>query len=505
MSSENMPKSEPQQDISKDSPVSSETGDVACAGWFRVVLPVAVIAACAELGTAILNNSTLPFYFVKGLGISPAIYVLMMIPFFISEALFKSPLGVLADRFGRKPLMTAGALVTVITPLILISLKYQADAPNAFLVLLGFSMLRLLDGLGGAALWPALFAYVGDRVHESKRGAAMGLLNVVYMLGLALGFWIGGKADDVFGPVFTRESTLGHQIYLARTEVSNYFLGIIAHFTHHKYNLPNVSTASSLADLNKPGHFYPSIYLASILFALATLVSVIGIKKRDKCINEHGHEEHEAISWKSFVECARTVPQYIGLAFVTFLGIGNIAPIIKLLATDEFHLTEPQFGVLTLRTALIVAALAYPLGHLADWWGKARSVRLGFVMCAVGLWGIPLLLFNHAVREIGFVISAAVVALGFVIAFPAWNALLTTLSDERKRGTVIGAVSAGQGAGVLFGFISGGAFYTEHHVNLLGQTFTVGNHATPFFLAALLVSIGAAGSFIAVRERSEAK
>jgi len=210
-----------------------------------------------------------------------------------------------------------------------------------------------------------------------------------------------------------------------------------------------------LADLNKPGHFYPSIYLASILFALATLVSVIGIKKRDKCINEHGHEEHEAISWKSFVECARTVPQYIGLAFVTFLGIGNIAPIIKLLATDEFHLTEPQFGVLTLRTALIVAALAYPLGHLADWWGKARSVRLGFVMCAVGLWGIPLLLFNHAVREIGFVISAAVVALGFVIAFPAWNALLTTLSDERKRGTVIGAVSAGQGAGVLFGFISG--------------------------------------------------
>src|SRR4051812_31022495 len=72
--------------------------------WFRLVLPVALVAACVELATAVLNNSTLPVYFTKGLKIPTDTYVLLMIPFFISE-LFKSPLGVLADKFGRKPLM----------------------------------------------------------------------------------------------------------------------------------------------------------------------------------------------------------------------------------------------------------------------------------------------------------------------------------------------------------------------------------------------------------------
>src|SRR4051794_21099892 len=80
-------------------------------GWFRLMLPVALVAACAELATAVLNNSTLPVYFTLGLGITPTIYTYLVVPFFISEALFKSPLGVLADRYGRKPLMMCGAMV----------------------------------------------------------------------------------------------------------------------------------------------------------------------------------------------------------------------------------------------------------------------------------------------------------------------------------------------------------------------------------------------------------
>src|SRR5689334_7290533 len=100
-------------------------------GWLAAVLPVAVITACSELGIAVLNNSALPVYFTKGLKIDTAIYAVLMVPFFLSEVLFKSPLGALGDRYGRKPLIVGGALVTTFTPLLLISIHYHPRATLA--------------------------------------------------------------------------------------------------------------------------------------------------------------------------------------------------------------------------------------------------------------------------------------------------------------------------------------------------------------------------------------
>jgi predicted MFS family arabinose efflux permease len=308
------------------------------------------------------------------------------------------------------------------------------------------------------------------------------------MIGLALGFYIGGQADDIFGPVFTGDASVRSQVGVLGRRIAN---GLHRH--HRPIPLDQLS-------LYHPGHYYPSFYLSSALFVLATLVCAMVLQGRAPRAAGSPHQEHEQITWQRFTETARTVPQYIVLAFVTFLGIGNIAPIVKLFALDEFHMTEPQVGLLTLCTALIVATVAYPLGHLADRWSKVKSVRLGFSLCALGLWGIPTLLHLHSVREIGFVISAAVIGMGFVIAFPAWNALLTTLSDEERRGAVIGTVSTGQGVGMLLGYISGGAMYRPRHFMAFGHMMHIGGHSAPFFLAALLVSIGAIGSIVTIHE-----
>lgn len=469
------------------------------AGWFKVVLPVAVIAACAELGTAILNNSTLPLYFPKGLGMDTALVGWLLIPFFISEALFKSPLGCLADRIGRKPLMMAGASVTIFTPLLLMALQYHPDSPSAIPVLIAFGLLRLLDGLGGAALWPALYAYIGDNVAEAKRGAAMALLNMVYMLALAVSFLVGGYADDVFGPAFSEHAGVREQVNAIGHRVGEAAQNMNDHLHHRpaRHDFGPVQAA-----LHQPGHYFPSFYLTSVLFGLAVLACAVGLKSnRPGAHTEDGTHEHEPLTWQAFMVSVRLVPQYIALAFVTFLGIGHIAPIVKLFAIDEFHLTEQRVGVLMLRTALIVAAVAYPLGHLADKWGRARSVRLGFFLCALGLWGIPVLLKIQAGGEIGFMVSAAIIGMGFVIAFPAWNALMTTLADAKQRGAVIGAVSAGQGMGVLVGFLSGETLYKPRLITMFSHTLHVGGHAVPFVLAAILVTIGAVASLTAVRER----
>jgi len=470
-------------------------------GWLAAVLPVVLIAACAELGISVLNNSALPIYFTQGLKISTAVYGFLMVPFFISEVLFKSPLGVLADRFGRKPLMLGGALISVFTPLILITTRYDPLAATAVITLIVFGFLRALDGMGQAALWPALYAYVGDVVEEKKRGTAMGVLNVVYMLGLALSFLIGGFVDDNFGPLFTHKATFGEQMHRlgmrihTRAHAVGHGLKDTLHHHHAVLPLLPIPTAPTVPIIPpsfQPEFYDPSFILASVLFGIAA-IAALSLQGRIRHQPHHsvGVSAHEeAISWEGFLAALRCVPQYLGLAFVTFLGIGCISLLVKKFALDEYGLSESAFGVLVLGPMVGIALIAAPAGHLADIWGKTRCVRLGFLLCAIGIWGIPVL--HHFGAGIGgFMASAGVMGAGFVLAFPAWLALLTDLGGERQRGTVFAAVSTAQGVGALFGVLLGTQLYARV------------SHIAPFIAASVLVSIGTALALIFVREKKK--
>lgn len=445
------------------------------------VLPVALIALCGELGIAVLNNSALPVYFSKGLGINVRLLGLILLPFFISEVLFKSPLGVLADRWGRKPLMMAGTLITVFTPLILIAMRYDAAAPTAAAVLIGFGFLRLLDGLGAAALWPALFAYVGDVVEEARRGRAMAILTGTYMVGLALSFLAGGWVDDTFGPVLSGEASLREQM----TEVGQ---RIGSHLHRHgaaAIALPPIPATE------RPEHYLPSFYLGSALFALAAILTAIFVRNGTHRQTLMAHDEpttEEKITWASFRETLQRVPHFLLLAFTTFAGMGCIATLVKLFAMDEFALSEKQVGFLVLWPAIFIGIVTVPVGHLADRWGKTRCVRLGFLLCAMGLWAIPLLHHWHTIRQTAFVLAASVLGLGFALAFPAWMALLTSISREGERGAVLGAVSTAQGVGAMVGVLCGPALYERV------------SHIAPFVAAATLVTVGAVFALLFVRE-----
>ncbi len=453
-------------------------------GWIAAILPVVLIAACSELGISVLSNSALPIYFTTGLKIPTSVYTLLMLPFFISEVLFKSPLGVLADRVGRRPLMLGGALVTVFTPLILISVKYNPAAATAVITLLVFGILRALDGAGQAAIWPSLYAYVGDVVAEKSRGAAMGLLNVVYMAGLSLSLLIGGLVDSAFGPIFTHEMSVGGQLHKLGSQVGSHL---------HRGHAAAVVAAPPPAPLShQPEYYYPSFILASLLFALATFAA-LAVRERSRVgaaaapVAEGA--SGESVSWSGFMDALRTVPQFLGLAVVTFLGIGCIMPLVKKFALDEYGMTETAFGIHALGPAFVIALISVPVGHLADRWGKTQSVRAGFALCAIGLWGIPILHHFH-VGILGFIGAVTVLGIGFVAAFPAWLALLADLGGEARRGTVFAAVSTAQGIGALGGVAVSGLLYDN-----LG-------HIAPFVAASILVSLGTLLAFLFVRPQA---
>ena len=504
----NQPKTQPE---SVDATVPLSFQPKGGAGWFAAVLPVVLIAACAELGISVLNNSALPVYFTRGLHLSTRAYGVIMAMFFVSEVLFKSPLGALADKFGRKPLMLGGAAVTVFTPILLISMHYNPASATAAATLIGFGFLRGMDGLGEAALWPSLYAYVGDVVVEARRGAAMGVLNLVYMVGIAFSFLAGGFVDDTFGPILTHKSTFpdqmrrlgvkaGHQIRNAGHQFKTSL-----HRPHHLPSLhhllpphPVLATVAGPPPVPvvpsdyQPEYYDPSFYLASALFAVAV---VAGLFLRAKLRTRAGDDNHmpdEAITWEGFVAAVRVAPQYMLLAFVMFAGIGCISLLVKKFALDEFGITETAFGQLVLGPALVIGLCAVPAGRLADRWGKAHCVQLGFVLAALGLWGIPIL--HHIFRndletgKTGFILAAAVMGIGSVVAFPAWLAMLTSLCDDSQRGTVFGAVSTAQGVGALAGALVGTALYDVRHI-------------IPFIVAATLVTVAALLALVFVRDR----
>ena len=88
-----------------------------------------LIALIAEIAYAVLNISTMPVYLVgdRHLGEAGPGYVLVAFLFF--EAVFKSPMGHLADRFGPKRLMMLGPLISVVTSLVSFAIPRTGGQP----------------------------------------------------------------------------------------------------------------------------------------------------------------------------------------------------------------------------------------------------------------------------------------------------------------------------------------------------------------------------------------
>ncbi len=470
--------------------------------WLAITLPVAFISAFAELGLGIMNNSALPVYFKQGLQLDTVIYTTVMTPFFISEVLFKSPLGLLADKFGRKPLMVIGPAISIFTPLVLAATVYPVGhVVPVLLVLFGF--LRLLDGLGAAALWPAMFAYIGDHVEEENRTSAMSLLNVMYIMGLAFGFLAGGWVNDTFGPVLSGKATLGYQMHGVYSNFRHNMHNRIHEHGHHFHGLTIHPSHVGLGPYNftidAPAQYHPSFYLASILFAIATIVALIALRDRatDRKLGvEEHHDVHaatEKVTWQTFIDTVKIVPHLMLIAVVTFLGIGSIALLIKIFALDELGVTETDFGLLVLWPAVIIGALAVPLGHLSDKFGKVQSVRGGFLIAAVGMWTIVLLFPSAHLRDIGLIFGGSLLGIGFVIAFPAWMALLTCMGAESQRATIVGAVSTAQGIGMFLGAFLGGWLYSHASSDVHVA------HIAPFAASAVLLTISAALTILLIK------
>ncbi|MEI6512191.1 MAG: MFS transporter [bacterium] len=418
----------------EDSPVSASPERIRR----RIMVSLMAMAACAELGYATLNISCMPVFLTKTIGYPAGTMALIVGVYFLSEALFKSPMGHLSDRFGRKLFLVGGPAISIFTSLLTLLVGYARLHMGLDLASLAFifAALRALDGLGAGMLWPVAFATMGEAVPTRQRASAMSLLNVTYMLGIAFGPLIGGTVNHLF---------------------------------HSDY---------------------ASFYASAFLFSVAVIVglSILPSNKSLAHLRSVSDESHplaeleSSISIKALLENARRIPKYIALSFITYFAIGIPVLVVKLFALDEYHLSEIQFGALVMPPAIAMAVLSVPVGKLADKLGRALSMQIGLGVGALGMWAISLIPNTTVV-----LIVACFIGLGFLISLPAWLAAISEV-DPRRRGAYLGAVMACQGIGFLLGSLVGGFLYSNTFIHWSMLPW-INDHYAPFLACAASLTI----------------
>lgn len=397
-----------------------------------LLIAIMFVSASAELAYALVNLSAMPV-FIKDTAHLPARWVgIIGTSFLLTEGALKGPMGALGDRIGRKPLILAGPILSTFTAL----LTPLVHNPYALVCL------RVLDGVGAAALWPAVFSLIGDHVPEERRATAMSLFNVAYIFGIAVGPSLGGNVN------------------------------------HWARNSMHMSVAHSKE---------ASFYLAAILFGLTTIAAIIFVPKLQPTTGE-GHGSGESIHLDELKAMLKRIPMTLLMTFVTFLGIGFIMLYIKTFALERdgpFHMTEQSYGNTLVLPALLIGALSVPMGKLGDKIGKALAVKTGIGMCMAAYW--LLLLFPS---HLTLILLGTLIGTGFSLAFPAWMALVTEQSGSNQRGAVVGAVATAQGVGAITGSSFSAWLYPLGVVTL--GPLHLPAHSLPF----LMCGIALIGSFL---------
>lgn len=387
------------------------------------MITLGLICCLAELSYAVVNVLAIPAFVSREKGVGEYVGVIMG-AFLLAEALGRLGMGALSDIVGRKPLLVLGPLVSGAASVLLI----QTNTPLAMIGV------RLVDGLGAAAFWPVVFAAVGDCTTEENRSAGMGVMNVAYMVGLAFGPLTGGWINRLY-------STPGHTVYHA------------------------------------------AFYLSAGLFAAGSLMSLLLVP--DGHAQARARRKASAEDFSGLATMARaalSVWRLLIVAFVTFLGIGILIPVVELYALDKYGIDQQTFGTLFVIPAVIIGLVAVPLGRMGDKWGRLRSVKVGMFLCAVAIGMVPAVESYYILAA-----GAIIVGIGFILAFPAWMALLADVCGSESRGSVLGAAGMAQGIGAILGAgaVAGGRIYHIH-----GLVLGVPAHEAPVLLSSALLGLG---------------
>src|SRR6476620_210085 len=337
----------------------------------------------------------LPFY-VKTLG-GPGVQMFgihfgigIIIGFIVSAftvaQLLSAPMwGRFSDRVGRRPTLLIALGASAIAYLIF-------GFAHSLLVLF---LSRVVQGAGGGTVG-VIQAYVADSTDPKDRARALGWLSATTNLGVALGPVLGsfalalGKRDLMPGPTTLQ---LGH---------------------------------------SAPGIMAAALCLLNMIFVARYLKESRDFTEKPQA-GEIVQTSRQAI-WRVVSHASEPASRLIWIYAIAIGAFQGSFSVLALFLNARFQVTEQTIGYFFMYVgAISVFARVLLLGRLVDWLGEAKLSRLGLVLLAAGVLGMPL------ARNLWMLaIAVALIPLGTAFTFPCVTALLSRVIAPRERGLYMG-------------------------------------------------------------------
>jgi len=354
-----------------------------------------MITAFVDMVGLLMIIPLLPFY-VKTLG-GAGINVLglhlgvgtisgIIVAAFTVAQLASAPMwGRFSDRVGRRPTLLIAIGAAGIAYLIF------GFATSLWLLFLS----RIVQGAGGGTVG-VIQAYVADSTDPKDRARALGWLSATTNLGVALGPVLGsfaitlGKRDIVPGHASLQ---MGHAA---------------------------------------PGIMAAGLCLLNMLFAWRYLT-----ESHDAAVHaatgEAPRKSREAI-WRVVSHSSEPPSRLIWIYAISIGAFQGSFSVLALFLNARFQVTEQTIGYFFMYVgAISVFARILLLGRMVDWLGEAKLSRLGLVLLAGGVVGMPL-----SSNLWMLAIAVALIPLGTAFTFPCVTALLSRVVSPRERGLYMG-------------------------------------------------------------------
>jgi len=286
-------------------------------------LTVLMITAFVDMLGLAMVIPLLPFYATK-LGASATIVGVLIAAFSIAQ-LASAPLwGRFSDRYGRRPALLVGLLVSAVAYVIF------AYASTLWLLLIS----RIVQGLGGGTIG-VVQAYVADASDPNDRAKSLGWLSAATSLGAVVGPAIGSA---------------------------------LIHWGRHA---PGIASA-----------------IFCVLVSIFAAIYLRESREEMAATGEHGvvHQTGAGAVWSVIAHPKEPAQRLIWIYAIAIGAFYGTAPTLPLLLANRLPITEGNVGYFVMYLGgMGVVVRGGILGRMIEWLGEARLTRLGLVLLALGL------------------------------------------------------------------------------------------------------------------------
>ncbi len=319
--------------------------------------------------------------------------------------LIASPvLGLMSDRFGRRPVLILSQIGSVIGFLLLAFATHAIWlGPALGLILVYIS--RVIDGISGGNISTAQ-AYISDITTSENRAKGMGLLGAAFGIGFSIGPAIGGILGH-FDPSWPALAAAG-------------FCAVAALLTYLKLPESRNHKPSETELWLHPGKFLPILRSGSLV-------------------------------------------QMLLIFFFSMMAFVMVETIFALFLNDTFGFEELKVGAFfALAGVVIVIVQGGLIGRLTKRFGEWPLVIAGPLIVTVAMLGFVQVGWRPTVGLL--VICTLCNAAGRSLQTPALSALISRFSDPKQQGAVFGLFHMLGSLARVIGPLISTAVYSRSHV-----------------------------------------